>query len=451
MSRRLLIAVLASCIILLPITTAMADNQTATTKTLANGAKVTLIHDAVSDLAAFHLAIPVSPADTPATKAGIRDVLQQLILDRLSDAIGEKGELSALGHVLPSGAITDVTAEMEYVEVRVSVPSDLLQDVLTFVCAEVFADRQYTPEQIAAAKESVIGAYEQNMAAVAERTYRLFTKALYGKGPLTRDTATILAGVGAVSADDIAACRKSFYIPSRACITIVSPASQDQMLMVAEKALGNYGAHSQPEVNAFHIPSLQDADIQVASDNTLGQASLMIGVPLPSYGTREFIAGQVAFMLLGGIHGRLTTDEMLQRGFGLMLPRSVYEQQPPFEVIAPRPMSVPFIAVHIIANPAYIEDARTAVLGHFAALQHGEFSEAELNEAKSQLANRYAQAYNTYIARAQLTNLSVMYGGDLNTSMEFEQTISAITLKDVTNVARDSFGHHAIGLQMPGI
>ena len=449
MSRRFLTAVALLLLTSVPALNADAAQQDLITqKTLPNGLHLSVVHDPVTDIAAYHLALELSSADFPEQQAGITEIIQQLMLDRLKVAVAEQGKLSNIYDAISAGGSAAIGADDEYVEAQASLPSELLPQALQATGELFFGPQQFTDEQLADAKASIVSGYEGSLNAVGQQTFRLFRRALLGKSPLAYDVSTILTGIAGITTSDVASCRARAYVPSRAYLTVVSVLPTEEVIAVVEQAFEDYKAAGEAHVTRAVSPPAESV-VRVGSGEGMAWASLIVGVPLPPYGTRGFTAGQVAYMLLAGTDGRLTGDQMLQRGFGLMLPRRLYEEQPPFQIIAPGPMSMPVIAVHIVANPAFIEDARVQVLGHIEAIRRGQFSEQELQAAKDQLINQYALAYETYLSRAQLINLNALFGGDPQLNGNFPTVLASISADEVVKAAEEYFTHHAIGVQMP--
>jgi predicted Zn-dependent peptidase len=409
---------------------------------------VTVAQDTLTDIAAFHLALVLSPADISEDKAGVREMIQQLMLNRLREAIKPDGELKDIAEAIAGDATFSVSSEAEYVEARVAVPSDLLVPALEAVAEAFYAETEYSDEEVAAAQEQIVRAFEHASESVTDRTYRLFRRALLGKSPLSRGIATTLQGIAGLTLDDIHSLHKQLYLPARSSIALVTPLPDAEVRAIVTKALAGYGYPSGP-LQIAPVSVSGESSVQIAEGSGMALASMVIGVPLPGYGSRDFVAGQVAFMLLGGRDGRIVSDPSLARGMGLALPQSVYEKQPAVEMIAPGPMSVPFIAAHVVANPAFVEDVRVCVLNHFAAIAAGEFTEEELVVAREALANQYAIAYDTYSARAQFLNLNAVFGGTATLYAELPKLVDTITAEDVERVARENFTTHAVGLQLP--
>ncbi len=449
MSRRFLTTVALLGLIIAPaLKVQAAEQDLVTRRTLANGLHLSVVVDPLTDLAACHLALDISAADFPEQQAGITEIIQQLMLDKLRARVTASGELAEIYDAVSAGGSFAVGADDEYVEAQAALPCELLSEALQTTGDLFFGSQEFTDEQLGEAKAAIVKTYEGSLNAVGQRTFRLFRRALLGKSPLAYDVSTILTGIAGVTTKDISGCRARLYVPSRAYLTVVSALPAERVIAIAEQAFGDYPGTAEAHVRrAMSRPAA--SVVRVGSGEGMAHASLIIGVPLAPYGTREFAAGQVAYMLLAGRDGRLTSDQMLQRGFGLMLPRSLYEEQPAFQVIPPGPMSVPVIAVHVVANPAFIEDARLQVLGHVEAIRQGQFSEEELQAAKDQLTNQYALAYNTYLSRAQLINLNALFGGDPQLNGDFPELIASISAEEVVKAAQKYFAYHAIGVQMP--
>lgn len=441
-----------SLIILLAAAACLPADNTAgsfiSDRTSSNGLHVILAHDPVTDLAAFHLALEVSTAELPREQAALIETVQQLMLDRLRATVQDQPD-SPLADALAAGATIAISAEREYGEARAAVPTSLLADVLQMTADLFFGSQQFTEDELAAAKQTLVSSYEASLESTTMQTVRLFERALHGASSSAHDVPARLSSIADISIEDIEACRSRMWVPSRAYLTVVGPQTPQQLREIVNRALGEYAAGNQKRpVTEVRLPT--ESAVRVGNGAGVAWASLMIGVPLPPYGTREFVASQVAYLLLTGPQGRLTEDRVLRQGFGLVLPQRRRDDRPAFDVMAPGPGHMPYMAVHLVAAPAYIEDARVQVLGHVEAIRRGYFSDDELQTAKTQLTNQYALAYNTYLSRAQLLNLNALFGGEAELRADFPSMVASITAEDVVSVAEKYFAHHAIGLQMPG-
>jgi predicted Zn-dependent peptidase len=188
--------------------------------------------------------------------------------------------------------------------------------------------------------------------------------------------------------------------------------------------------------------------VEVGDSPDLVQASLAVGVPLPSYGDPDFLAAEVIAALLEGRGGRLRRDLGLLQALGLSLPSRLLEEHYPISVLGVPPAHHPYLAVHALAAPRAIERARVGVLRHLLALRTGSVTDEELQRAKARTINAHRLSNQTpadgalYLARRALFGL----GGP----EEAVAAVEAITAEDLTAVAKEHFDRHAIGVQMPG-
>ncbi|MFO7947212.1 MAG: pitrilysin family protein [Armatimonadota bacterium] len=427
-----------------------------TVTTLDNGLHVTVVHNPLTDITAAHLAVDVCEADIPKQKAGIRSVVQELMIQQLNTQAQQEPELKEFGDAIRGGGDARINAETEYVQAQFAVPTNVTNAALGAFADLFFADLEFEKEDVASAKDSVISDIEESLGQASYTTYQLFLSAMWGDTTFHPDVATRLNGIGALSSTDLASCRKTFYTPDRGYLTVVSALDEETVLSMVKDAFGQYSSGASAEDTPAasgadrRTPHMPDTPrLEVGESKDLRQASMFIGVPLPPYGTKGLTAGQIAYLMLAGEGGRLSDDEMLRRGFGLMLPKRIYEEQPPFEVLEPQPMSTPFIAVHVVANPLNLEEARQQVLGHILAIAKGSFDRTEFERAKAQLKNHFAQATETYAGQAQLLNLQTLFGGDPGAIRDFDRYVDSISEDEVLTVARDYFPHHAIGVQLP--
>lgn len=456
--RRRHYAVILLALIAVPVLAAGAKNPPGpmTMTTLDNGLRVIVVHNELTDITAAHLAVDVTAAEMPKEKAGIRSVVQELMIQRLNTRALEDTDLKAFGDAIRGGGEARINAETEYVQAQFAVPTDVTPSALGAFAELFFDDLDFEKQDIAAAKDTVIRDIEESLGQVSYTTYELFLNALWGDTAFHPDAATRLNGIGALTSTDIASCRRTFYTPDRAYLTVVSALDEETVLSMVKDAFGQYSPGTDPaeatdaSESPRDRPGIPDTPrVEIGESKDLRQASMFVGVPLPAYGTRGMTAGQIAYLMLAGEGGRIAEDEMLKRGFGLMLPKRIYEEQPPFEMLEPQPMSTPFIAVHIVANPLNIEEARRQVLGHILAIAKGSFDRMEFEQARAQLKNHYAQAIETYAAQAQLLNIYTLFGGDPEAIVDFDRHVESISEDEVLEVAREYFPHHAVGVQLP--
>ena len=452
MARSCPVSLALTVLMLSTVSWATADADSATSiadHTLPNGMRVTLVTDPLTDLAAFHLAIETAVPHEPPELAALPELIQQLLLDRLRTRIVDGNHIAGLSDALAAGASVALSAGDRYVEAEASLPASLLPAVLTTISELFFASQQFTDEELATARQKLVSSYEASLTSTAFQTLSLLERALGTNSVPGYDVATILSVVGQATLDDVQSARQRLYVPSRACLTVIGPEPHEQLLEMVNQAVGNYPAGDLP-TSAATIRLPGESSVRVGNGSDIPWASMMIGVPLPPYASSEFVVGQVAYMLLAGPEGRLTEDPMLRRGFGIILPQRSQGTASAFEAMPPRPAHMPFIAVHTVAAPGYVEQARVRVLGHIEALRQGEFTEEQLQTARTQLANQYALAYDTCLSRAQLVNFNALFGGEPGLRDDFTTMVAAVKSQDVVRLAEKYFAHHAIGLQMPG-
>lgn len=419
--------------------------------TLPNGLTVIAIQDDSSAVAAFHLAVRVNPLSLPENHSGIMALSQQVAQVYLKGLYCQPPWV-ALGEEINSTPATfTVNTEMDYCEVRSQLPASSLPGALKLAALVQFSRQECTPEQVAAAKDILSNEIADSGESVVEATFYCFLKAYYGsQSPLAQPVEGAPDSLMSLAAADVNSFRATFIGPNNASLCVIGPQPTEQLLAFARDAFGgcDQAKTTQPKFVAPPLPA--DSRISVAALPKWRGVSLMVGVPVPAYGTRDFLRAQLLYTLLEGDQGRLQRDEELAGGFGLNQLMNRKEGESPLTVLAPMPMPQPFLIVHMMTIPRIMEDAREALLGHFLAFATRPPEPDELAAGKQRLANAFAMMETSKLNFAKSVNCDEVYGQDYRQAWEADKDINAITGDELMALAKQWFSVHAVGLVMPG-
>lgn len=412
---------------------------------LDNGLTVLAVQSDHIQVAGIAVVIEASGAHETEETLGSRALIQQMISISSHNAVAE--DLDPISGVVRSGSSgLAVNTNWDFVEATFTVAIEELDTGLALVSDEVF-EVELTQERLDQARELVQRSLDAAAQSPVQSTFDLFRQALYGHTAMARPqqgTAESLAGIGL---DGLQQFRDSLYVPANAWVSIVSPLPVEDATAAVQRAFGDLEASPPPDpAKMTGLP--EESRVEVGDSADLVQASLAVGVPLPSYGDPRFPAAEVIGELLEGRGGRLRRDLGLLQGLGLSLPTRLLEEHYPISVLGVPPAHHPYLAVHALAGPQAIERTRVGVLRHLLALRSGSVTDAELERAKSRAINAHRLASqepgdgSVYLARRALFGL-----GDAD---EAVAAVEAITAEDLTAVANEYFDRHAIGVQMPG-
>ncbi|MFP4250185.1 MAG: M16 family metallopeptidase [Armatimonadota bacterium] len=394
------------------------------------------------------IAVVIEAAGTHETDAnrGSRALIQQMISVSSHEAVTETLTPTS-GIIRSTSPALGVNTNWDSVEATYTVAVEELDAGLRLVSDEVF-EVELTQDTLDHARELVAQTWDASRRSPVQTTFDLFRDALYGDTPMARPQQGDPETVAEIELASLQQFRDEHYVPANAWLTVVSPLPAEESIGAVEAAFGELAATPPPPAET-EIELPDESQVEVGDSADLAQASMVVGVPLPSYGDSRFPAAEVITELLEGRGGRLRRDLGLLQALGLSLPSRLLDEHYPVSVLEPPPAHHPYLAVHVLAGPRSIERARTGVLRHLLALRSGSVTEAELERAKARAVN--AHRLNTqspadaalYLARRALFGLG---GAD-----EAVAAVEAVTAEDLNAVADEYFDRHAVGVQMPGM
>ncbi len=438
--RRALIAGLTALLI-----AAAAHAQTVSRSTLDNGLTVLAVQSNNIQVAGIAVVINASGAHETDANRGSRALLQQMMSIASHDAVIE--HLSPLSGVVRGRGSSGlaVNTNWDFVEAAYTVAVEEMDAGLDLVADQVF-DVTLTQEGLDQARMLTERSLDASQQSPVQVTFDLFRLALYDDSAMGRPQQGDPESLEAATLEGLQAFRDTYYVPSNAWLCVVSPLPVEEVTAAVTRAFGDLATRPAPPAPPAPEPPTESL-VEVGDSADLIQVSLVIGVPLPSYGDPQFPAAEVLAELLEGPGGRLRRDLRLLQSLGLSLPTRLLDEHYPISVLSVPPAHNPFLAVHLLAAPRSIEAARVGVLRHLLALQTGSVTDAELERAKARMINTVRLATANpgdaalYFARRACFGL-----GDAD---EAVAAIEAVTPEDLTAVTTQYFTRHAIGVQMP--
>lgn len=422
-----------------------AQAQTISRSTLGNGLTVLAVQSDHAQAAGIAAVVGVSGAHESDATRGSRALLQQMLSIASHDAASEN--LSPLSGIVGTAgsAGVGVNTNFDFVEAAYGVSVEELDEGLALFADQLF-EVELTQEDLEQSRDLTVRSFEAAQQSPVQVTFDLFRAALYGHSAMAQPQQGDPGGLAGIALADLQSFRDTYYVPSNTSLCIVSPLPVEEATAAVTRAFG--GLATRPTPPAAPEPVLPgDSRVEVGDSHDLVQASMVVGVPLPSYGDPMFPAAEVLTQLLEGPGGRLHRDLHLLTALGLALPTRLLDEHYPINVLSVQPARDPFLAVHTLAAPRAVEAARTGVLRHILALQTGAATDEELARAKARVINAHRLSTQRpdeaalYLARRSFFGLG---GAD-----EAVAAVEAVTSEDLNAVATQYFGRHAVGIQMP--
>ena len=411
---------------------------------LDNGLTVLAVQSNHIQVAGIAIVIEASGAHETDENRGSRALLQQMLSIAGRNAISDDLEPIS-GIIRARSAGISVNTNWDFVEVTFTVAVEELDAGLTLMADEVF-EVQLTQEPFDRARDLVERMTDASRRSPVQETFDLLRLALYGDSPMSEPQQGDPESLARIDLENLQQFRDTHYVPANAWLCIVSPLPADEATAAVSAAFGGLAtAAAPPAPPEFDLPT--DSRVEVGDSPDLVQASMAVGVPLPSYGDPDFPAAEVVAELLDGRGGRLRRDLGLLQSLGLSLPTRLLDAHYPISVLDIPVARHPYLAVHVLAGPRSIERARSGVLRHLLALRTGGVTEDELQRAKTRAINSHRLESRTpadaalYLARRALFDL-----GDAD---EAVAAIEAVTAEELTAVVTGHFDRHAVAVQMP--
>ncbi len=434
----------AGLITLAALTLAAAHGAPVARTELPNGLTVIAAPADASRIAGIAVVIGSSMADEPEGLRGARAMLQQLIVLNAHEQIDEqRTPVSSFINALSSGLA--VNTDWEFVEAALAVHEDELDVGLQLLADQVFS-AQITQEQLDEARELVKRGYDISHESPVQDTFDLFRRGIYGPDPLGESLQGDPETIDAMTLEALQAFRDAQYVASDAVVCVVAPRSAEEITAAVTAAFGALPRLPAPPASEVPAPP-SGSRVEVGDAAGLVQASMVVGVPLPPIDDPQYTAGEMIGQLLEGRGGRLRRDLSLLQALGLAIPTRLLEQHYPIGVLPIAVSRQPFLAVHALCSPNTIEQVRRGLLRHLLALRTGGVADAELERARRRVINGHLLANQRPVDRALYVARRALFGlGDVDQAVAAAQ---AVTADDLTAVAEEYFGRHAVAVQMP--
>ncbi|MGZ4199733.1 MAG: M16 family metallopeptidase, partial [Thermoleophilia bacterium] len=292
---------------------------------------------------------------------------------------------------------------------------DLMADmVLHPAYKEIDSERQVVIEEIAM--------YEDEP---SDKVHDVLAEAVFGDHPLGRPiigTADVIAGV---PVPDIAAYHDSRYTGPNVVVAAAGRVEHDHLIeLVAEACKADSGEANRPTpANGNGEPTVRFHQKQTE------QYHLCLGAPgLARADERRFVLRVLDTLLGGSSSSRLFQEVREKRG----LAYSVYSYTSQY-------VDSGQVAVYVGTRPDRVSEAMDVIGTELRKLQDTPVSEEELLRAKENVKGRTVLAMESTLARMNRLGSSVLMGVPLLSLDEIVAAIDAVTLDDVTSLARELF------------
>jgi len=412
---------------------AVAPAEAARRTTLPNELRVVAQSSLSTDIVAIDLLLNVSALDESPDQAGVRYLVQRLLLRGTTHQSGDAmaRQLAAVGGVM------DTSVGLDYVEIYALVPADGFDVALTLL-ADAVRSPAFLAEEIASQKVAAQQAARAARDDPFQETYLAFREALYDGHPYARPTFGDARGLAALTRDDLTAFHAQHYRPNRATLAICGGVGEVRATRAAGEVLGDWASGSLPLRPRPDATRLAASTI-AARELPVRRAHLILGFASPSVADADYYALQVIDSLLsGGASSRL--PQHLREDLGLVYHVSSFY---------PTLSASSHFAIYAATAPHRLLAVKSALLQALTRLLEEPVPADELTRAKRYLLGSYALSHQRMKDQAYALAWYETLGLSADFPEQYAAGVQAVTAGDVQRAASAVFTRFALAVTMP--
>ena len=390
--------------------------QEARLTTLDSGVRV--VTEAMPSVRSIALGfwIRAGSRDEPTEKAGISHFLEHLLFkgtDRFSSR--EIDELfDAMGAEVNAGTGKETTSVYSrFLDVHLERAFDVLQDmVLRPSYPDIDSERQVVIEEIAM--------YEDEP---SDKVHDVLSGAIFGDDhPLGRPIIGRADVISSVPVPQIARWHDGRYVPGNIVVAAAGNLDHERIVELVDAAVGD----APPAPSPVDAPEVVTPALRFHSKET-EQYHLALGGPgIPRGDDRRFALRVLDTILGGSTSSRLFQEVREKRG----LAYAVYSY-------AAHYADTGQVALYVGTRPDNVQEAMDVIGAELRRLHDDGVTDAELERARDNVKGRTVLSMESSATRMNRLGSSVLMGVPLLTVDEVLAKFDAVTLADVTDLARE--------------
>ena len=401
-------------------------------------------------MCAVHVGLGIGPEYVPPHKAGLRALTQQVLLTRIREGINNQDELARLRQEGTQGASFSVETQWDHVEFVASATSSQLPTLLEYMARAIF-EATWSQDDIVNAREMIVRdklANDGGMGPASENAFHLFRRALVGDSPLAQPIFGTEKTLQSVTLADVKSFYRSYYVPNLTAVCVVSPLPAGDATDLARRSFGHLKSRKVARTESIRLGADQ-TKVELGISPELNHAVVVVGIPVPPMGSKEFAIAEVVHASLSGPRGAFALDEELASS--VPTPSRPGAGPVPPATVLPIPMSrAPYLAAFGRTLPTAVDDLRKGILRHLLKLSAKPMSEAELHRAKTRAINAHMLPMDTPVIAATILSRRFLLTDKFDAGGDFATQVAELSAEDVQAFAKTHFVRHAVGVMMPG-
>jgi zinc protease len=292
--------------------------------------------------------------------------------------------------------------------------------------ADCVIDPQLSAGELAREKRLLLDDQAAQVDSPSQAVFRLFSEALYGAHPYSRDVLGTPASIAALGRADLAAFYRAYYPVSGMTLAIVGDVEVDEVIAQVTARFAKLPRASAPAV-AIPSPKFDgrsDEDREVYRFVDRAQAHLVIGFPGAMVNAPDRFALEVLVAVLGGQGGRLFAELRDKRALVYRVSAHSIEGVDPG-----------FAAIYLSCAPDKLDAAVAAINDELDDIRKDGITDAELARAQAYLTGSHHVAMQRRAAVANAMAYHEAYGLGWQSWNRYDDAIHAVTRADVAAAA----------------
>ncbi|HXH07749.1 MAG TPA: pitrilysin family protein, partial [Vicinamibacterales bacterium] len=369
----------------------------------------------------FRLLVRAGAAQDPPDKPGVATLVAALLDQGTTTRSAEQiaTAIDSVGGALGTGAGVDLTF------INAVVMKDSFDLALRLI-ADLARHPAFAPEEIERQRQQLLSALKVSYEDPEYLADVLFDRLVYGFHPYGRPGSGTPESVARITRDDLVAFHRAYFAPNNAILAIVGDVTAEEAFAGAARSFGDW-----PRLDGLTIPNPPDPPpptrrIVVVDRPGAVQTEIRVGHLGVPRRHPDYLALDVAAKILGGegsnrLHRVLRSERGLTYGASAELETRKYAGD--------------LVAETDTRSEATAETLRLLV-DEFWRLQREPVQDAELQGAKDYLTGSFPLTIETPSAIALQVLNALFYGLDLKELETFRERVNAVSVDDISRVAR---------------
>lgn len=366
------------------------------------------------------LLIKASPSDEPPEKAGLANLVAELLPEgtktRTSEQISEEIEFI--------GGDLSASVDRDYTTITLSVLKKDIDEGFKLL-SDILLNPVFPEDEIRREKDLIKGSLKQSEEDPEFVAQREFRKTVYGPHPYGRLIEGSPDTIDAISREDLLRFYHTFYRPNNAILSVVGDISYDEVVSLLQKYLSGWQAGDIPRMDLPPIPELKEK-IVVTVNRSLTQANILLGHLGIKRSNPDYYAVSVMNYILGGggFASRLMTR--IRDDMGL-----AYDVYSTFDTDRDRGV----FEVGIQTKNKSAKTVIDVIIEEIERIRKEPVTDEELRDAKAYLTGSFPRRLDTMGKIANFLTLTEFYQLGIDYDKLYPGYINQVTKEDVQRVA----------------